>query len=305
MRQPEILFDLSEYKKEGTPPELFMSLVGQIKEKCHNYKYIYTDGSKVEEKVAAAAVTDSEIFVNRLADHSSIFTAEAKAISLALDHIKKTNNTRYLIFSDSLSCLQAFLQASPKNPWVVRVLEKYNQLKSRGKDIVFCWIPSHISIKGNEEADEAAKETLSLNEASKTIVASDLGNKINDLLQEEWQREWESEPNLNNKLKRVLPKLNESHTPKGMTRRDGTVCARLRIGHSYLTHCYLLKGEPQPFCISCNEALTINHLLTNCAEFADSRRKHYSTNTLEEVLSSGNYAHVLSFLKEINLYKKV
>ena len=96
-----------------------------------------------------------------------------------------------------------------------------------------------------------------------------------------------------------------NHTPKGMTRRDGTVCARLRIGHSYLTHCYLLKGEPQPFCVSCNEALTINHLLTICAEFADSRRKHYSTNTLEEVLSSGNYAHVLSFLKEINLYKKV
>ena len=67
---------------------------------------------------------------------------------------------------DSLSCLQVFLQASPKNPWVVRVLEKYNQLKSRGKDIVFCWIPSHIGIKGNEEADEAAKEALSLNEAS-------------------------------------------------------------------------------------------------------------------------------------------
>ena len=81
--------------------------------------------------------------------------------------------------------------------------------------------------------------------------------------------------------------------------------AALRIGHSYLTHCYLLKGEPQPFCVSCNEALTINHLLTNCAEFADSRRKHYSTNTLEEVLTSANYAHVLSFLKEINLYKKV
>ena len=137
------------------------------------------------------------------------------------------------------------------------------------------------------------------------IVASDLGNKINDLLQEEWQREWESEPNLNNKLKRVLPKLNENHTPKGVTRRDGTVCARLRIDHSYLTHCYLLKGEPQPFCVSCNEALTINHLQTNCVEFADSRQKHYSTNTLEEALTLGNYAHVLSFLKEINLYKKV
>ena len=149
------------------------------------------------------------------------------------------------------------------------------------------------------------KQHKTPNSLPKTIVALDLGNKINNLLQEEWQREWESEPNMNNKLKRVLPKLNENHTPKGMTRRDGTVWARLRIGHSYLTHCYLLKGEPQSFCVSCNEALTINHLLTNCAEFADSRRKHYSTNTLEEVLSLGNYAHVLSFLKEINLYKKV
>ena len=94
------------------------------------------------------------------------------------------------------------------------MLEKYNQLKSKGKNIIFCWIPSHIGIKGNEEADEAAKEALLLNEALKTIVALDLGNKINNLLQEVWQREWESEPNMNNKLKRVLPKLNENHTPK-------------------------------------------------------------------------------------------
>ena len=185
------------------------------------------------------------------------------------------------------------------------MLEKYNQLISRAKVIIFCWIPSHVGIKGNEEADEAAKEALSLNEASKTIVASNWGNKVNNLLQEEWQKEWESESNINNKLKRILPRLNENHTPKGMTRRDGSICARLRIGHSYLTHRYLLKGEPQASCVSCNEALTINHLLTNCAEFADIRRKHYSTNTLEEVLTMGNYAHVLSFLKEINLYKKV
>ena len=50
------------------------------------------------------------------------------------------------------------------------------------------------------------------------IVAWDLGNRTNNLLHEEWQREFESESNMNNKLKRVLPKLSEIHTPKGMTR---------------------------------------------------------------------------------------
>ena len=48
----------------------------------------------------------------------------------------------------------------------------------------------------------------------------------NNLLQEEWQQEWESESNVNNKLKRILPKLNENHTPKGMTRRDGSIMCK-------------------------------------------------------------------------------
>ena len=30
------------------------------------------------------------------------------------------------------------------------------------KDIVFCWVPSHTGIKGNERADFAAKSALDL-----------------------------------------------------------------------------------------------------------------------------------------------
>ena len=83
-------------------------------------------------------------------------------------------------------------------------------------------------------------------------MASDLGNKINNLLQEEWQKEWESESNMNNKLKRILPKLNENHTPKGMTRRDGSICARLCIGHWYLTHCCRVSLFSESSMRSCN-----------------------------------------------------
>ena len=119
-------------------------------------------------------------------------------------------------------------------------------------------------------------------------------NNFVDSSHTEWQREWESESNMNNKLKRILPKINENHTPKGINRRDGTVYARLRIGHLYFDsllspkgYISYYKGEPKPFCISCNEALTIYHLLTNCAEFADIRQKHYLSKHIRGSLRIG------------------
>ena len=52
-----------------------------------NYVQILTDGSKVDEKVAAAAVSSvapNSPFSCRLRDHCSIYTAELQAILFAL-----------------------------------------------------------------------------------------------------------------------------------------------------------------------------------------------------------------------------
>jgi len=38
----------------------------------------------------------------------------------------------------------------------------YTHLSNSGKTIVLIWIPSHIGIRGNEYADEAAKSALTL-----------------------------------------------------------------------------------------------------------------------------------------------
>ena len=35
-------------------------------------------------------------------------------------------------------------------------LKDYSQLMNTGKSITFCWIPSHMGIRGNENADTAA-----------------------------------------------------------------------------------------------------------------------------------------------------
>ena len=52
-----------------------------------NYQQIYTDGSKEDSKVGCAVISDNHSNMQRIPDDSSIFTAEAKAIDLALDFI--------------------------------------------------------------------------------------------------------------------------------------------------------------------------------------------------------------------------
>ena len=60
----------------------------EITSRHQNYVQIFTDGSKVDEKVAAAAVSSvdpSSPFSCRLRDHCSIYTAELQAIPLDIN----------------------------------------------------------------------------------------------------------------------------------------------------------------------------------------------------------------------------
>ena len=47
-------------------------------------------------------------------------------------------------------------------------------------------------------------------------------------------------------------------------RKEETVMARLHIGHSFITHSFLLKGEEPPMCIGFDKYLTIEHILLTC-----------------------------------------
>ena len=59
-----------------------------------------------------------------------------------------------------------------------------------------------------------------------------------------WQDVWnECE---NNKLHAIHPILSEWSQANGEQRREEVVLARVRIGHTYLTHSFLLKSEDVP-----------------------------------------------------------
>ena len=71
-----------------------------------------------------AVISDNQSNMQRIPYDSSIFTAESKAVDLALDFIRTFDtNNKFIIFFDSLSVLKAMNHTSSKNPQIRKLLE--------------------------------------------------------------------------------------------------------------------------------------------------------------------------------------
>ena len=112
----EYRFDLATNKKSDTDRTTFHSKYGELKQHYYSFKPIYTDGSKDGIAVGSAAVYGDRISKCRLPDKSSIFSPEIKAIDLALNLVEQSRSNRFIIFSDSLSVLQALFNQKFENP---------------------------------------------------------------------------------------------------------------------------------------------------------------------------------------------
>ena len=303
-KSPTYNYFLASDKKATTDPMIFKNKFLEVKEQYYTHQEIYTDGSKDGEKVASAAILDGELYQFRLPNNSSIFTAELKAIDLALNHIEQDAYWRYIIYTDSLSAMQALEGETTDNPIVVSLLEKLSRLCQRA-DIVFCWLPSHVGISGNEEADKAAKDALSLDVLPFKVPFTDFKPLINNFIKNVRQQSWSDPANQNNKLFAIKPSLGEWLPGLRTNRREEIILARLRIGHSHITHSYLLKGEEEPQCIPCNAPLSINHILVDCVDLAPTRQRYFQVDSLTTLFDTVKFESVFRFLKEVHLYKKI
>ena len=78
--------------------------------------------------------------------------------------------------------------------------------------------------------------------------------------------------------------------------------ARLHIGHSFLTHSFLLKGEEPPMCIGCDKRLTVEHILFTCADFIETRESHFTAKSLRILFKDISPEKIFNFLKEIKYF---
>ena len=85
---------------------------------------------------------------------------------------------------------------------------------------------------------------------------------------------------------------------------------RLRIGHTKLTHGYLMESPhlPSPICQTCHVQITIQHIIEDCPKYAKERDIYFRQKKMKEILEeSPNFSirNLIKFLKDTDLYDKI
>ena len=171
---------------------------------------------------------------------------------------------------------------------------------SNCKEIIICWIPSHIRLRGNERADAVAKSALDLTPNNFRIPYTDLKPKINKLLNAKWQQRWNI--NIHNKLS----------DPAHFGRMEmNPLKIKMRTSHnnpiahwSYKAHSFRLKQEQQQ-CLTYKSPCTVKHILRECRALALIGKRFLKVNSLMDLFKNVKIEDVLSFLRETGIYLKI
>ena len=89
------------------------------------------------------------------------------------------------------------------------------------------------------------------------------------------------------------------------SRKEEVVLSRLRIGHTYFSHSYILRQEDPPECTACQEIYSVRHVLIDCIDLGLIRPRFYSVPDMKSLFDTVSVDRILSFVKEINLFPKI
>lgn len=235
---------------------------------------IYTDGSKTANE-GGAAFCNLNGNVQRLfkikPDEICIMTIELLAISEALSYAEELEGNT-IILTDSKSALQHLNRcATGQRGFSISyiILEKIQKLQANNKQLRLQWIPSHVGLRGNEEADRLAK--LAASDGTETFIEPDYSEKFN-LFKKVVYDEWKEYFNERSKEKGIWYKAIQSEPPRipwfgdiKINRSEVVLAHRLRSGHIPLNRfAYLMKKVDSPNCDVCGVLEDVQHLLAEC-----------------------------------------
>ena len=235
---------------------------------------IYTDGS------ASAGTTDggagvvittgdpgSPVLLQKITERGAALTSsydeEVRAMQRALDWVEQHLDPckSVAIFTDSQSLCVALAQNSPSLDTL------RSRINSIGR-ITIQWIPGHCEIVGNEWADETAKlASSSLDSPSKPISYGSACAHIRERTRDP--------PPVHQRVKAVYEALSTTRERQITNRRDQTLLAQLRSGHSTALQAYRhrIGIADSPLCPRCQqEPQDLEHWFQRCPATEARRR---------------------------------
>ena len=216
----------------------------------------------------------------------------------------------YTIFSDSRSALQALKRNITRSPLVIDIKELIHRIQSKNISLDMCWVPGHVNISGNERADKAAKgAAASSPDPIGAIPHTDMKRPVREAILRKWREDWNSMDREGEKLREIKQEVCNWKSAQNSSRRIETALSRLRVGHTNITHSYLMQSQANPpECDVCRELLTVKHLLLKCRKYAPIRNKHFTRPSLSDMLAEGenfDIDKITRFLKDTGLLAKI
>lgn len=299
---PKIDYQLTQYPKSDTHPSISINAFKELASRHDNAEWFYTDASSNQNAVGAAFLSDSVTHKYRLPPESSIFTAELFAIHQALAYILSSTKSVICICTDSLSSLQAIEQLYNKNPLVQMVQHLLHLNQMANKNITMIYVPSHVGIDGNEKADEAARQATEItSDPVKIYTHSDIKMYLKKLVNNLWQQSW----NESSRALKSLKPLVQTKPYLPQDRKEQVVLTRLRIGHTRLTHEFLITRNTPPMCDICEEQVSVKHLLEGCGPNSEEESRPMSPSIGEILFQPQHYQMIMQHLKNSNIFNKI
>ena len=111
---------------------------------------------------------------------------------------------------------------------------------------------------------------------------------------DQWQTSWNN--SIGNTLLEIKPTIGELQSVVQNIRKVEVVLAGLRLGHTKITHSYLLLGEEQPQCVGCDAPFTVRHFLLECGDFAQVRNNCFHVENMKQLFQLFQDIHIDSIM---------
>ena len=313
-KEMEVVYLLGCCKKHMSASEIQQKFL-ELCEQLQGFKLIYTDGSKDAVRTSNAVFSDCDgriIIQTRLRNETSIYIAELHAVLEALKLTERKHWNQVAICTDSRSVVQSLQMNNPSSALLIHIYNIHETLSTQGVQIKFVWIPGHSGIHGNIQADKYAKDALALDDITNIQIEY---QSIKTLLRQKtlalWKKQW-TDTNPATQLRRIKADITDWQSSNRSNRQEEKVLARMRLGHTILTHSYIYTKNIRPTCARCATPITVEHLLIVCPKYHRERvrlidfcNRDGLPFTLETILGDvgqGLLDLLFSFLRDTNLF---